>query len=163
MSCNICLENLSNSMKFCNKCTTKFDKECLLEWFIYKGEIKCPICRENNTYSFTITEVINYIENSLLTLFYKDNFLNVEKINNCNKILSLINKKVNLQFNVNTDLNIDIENQEIRIPIQNKIKKFLQIFFLIICFYIFLMLLFITRHNLSEGMKIGHENGLLGP
>jgi len=70
MSCNICLEDFKSTCitETCNKCNTIFDKDCLLEWFIYKGEINCPICRDNNSYNISGTNLIykNGTINSLL-------------------------------------------------------------------------------------------------
>jgi len=89
MSCNICLEELnSTEINKCNKCNIIFHKECLLEWFIYKGKIICPICREKNSYSILEYPLPTYYPSSYrirnnvpLTIYPNENIENLPTSN----------------------------------------------------------------------------------
>lgn len=45
-SCCICLDNFCDIKTSC--CKNSIHKTCLINWFIYRGQFICPLCRNEN-------------------------------------------------------------------------------------------------------------------
>ncbi len=89
-NCCICLDTECNYLTDC--CKNKIHKSCLVNWFIYKGEFNCPLCRNTDT-RLPINDLLNapIVDYGLTHL---------EVSANLNKLL----KSYNLSYNITIDI-----------------------------------------------------------
>jgi hypothetical protein len=89
-NCCICLDIECNYLTDC--CKNKIHKSCLVNWFVYKGEFNCPLCRNTDT-RLPINDLLNApIVDYGLT--------HIEVSANLNKLL----KSYNLSYSITIDI-----------------------------------------------------------
>jgi hypothetical protein len=89
-NCCICLDTECNYLTDC--CKNKIHKSCLVNWFVYKGEFNCPLCRNTDT-RLPINDLLNapIVDYGLTHL---------EVSANLNKLL----RSYNLSYNITIDI-----------------------------------------------------------
>ena len=85
--CCICLNTNAETEHFVTSCCkNKIHSNCIIQWFIHKGEIDCPLCRSKNI-DVKIDDILKFDMHS-------SNFLLIENkdiyLRNLNKILSVL-------------------------------------------------------------------------
>ena len=102
-NCCICLDADCNYLTDC--CKNKIHKSCIVNWFVYKGEFNCPLCR-NIDVRLPINDLLN-------TPVVDYGLTQLEVSANLNKLL----RSYNLSYNITIDIPQD--NITIDIPQDN--------------------------------------------
>jgi hypothetical protein len=89
-NCCICLDIECNYLTDC--CKNKIHKSCLVNWFVYKGEFNCPLCRNIDT-RLPIHDLLN-------TPIVDYGLTKQEISTNLNKLL----RSYNLSYNIIIDI-----------------------------------------------------------
>jgi hypothetical protein len=89
-NCCICLDTECNYLTDC--CKNKIHKSCLVNWFVYKGEFNCPLCRN--------TDIRLLINDLLNTPIVDYGLTQLEVSANLNKLL----RSYNLSYNIIIDI-----------------------------------------------------------
>jgi|688.fasta_scaffold1041262_1 hypothetical protein len=89
-NCCICLDTECNYLTDC--CKNKIHKSCLVNWFVYKAEFNCPLCRNTDT-----RLPINYLLN---TPIVDSGLTPLEVSANLNKLL----RSYNLSYNITIEI-----------------------------------------------------------
>ena len=92
--CCICLDELCEYNTNC--CRNPIHKSCLINWFLYKGEFSCPMCR-NEKIRVNLEDILHYKSNCELNI---DESTLIKNINN------LVNS-----YNIEYRITIDLPNQ----------------------------------------------------
>ena len=89
-NCCICLDTDCNYLTDC--CKNKIHKSCIVNWFVYKGEFNCPLCR-NIDVRVPINDLLN-------TPVVDYGLTSLEVSANLNKLL----RSYNLSYNITIDI-----------------------------------------------------------
>lgn len=141
--CCICLESNCDYIMIC--CKNKIHKECMINWFIYKGIFNCPLCRNSN---------IRISTKELLNTSIKNYGLNKDDLSSNLRNLIQINKLdnhivINITDNNNNINDIYTYNYNwLRYRILLNIKQCIILLFVPI-FYILLFFLINKHHNIK--------------
>lgn len=130
-NCCICLDTECNYLTDC--CKNKIHKSCLVNWFVYKGEFNCPLCRNTNT-RVPINDLLN-------TPVVDYGLTHLEVSTNLNKLL----KSYNLSYNITIDIPQD--NSPSCIPLycyRVRLLSFRLSYRLIVCLLLIFLLYFIS-------------------